>query len=639
MTTKLIVILICLFSVLASVSADPSIEPSAADPALYPSVAALHAASIPVRDRVDLARRLFGVTDYPALPTSAPTYSVGDVETFYASNSNTGADFTVQARLRSIGEHIALWVEEGASLSDADIQSLVDAFDQRVYPNVTAMWGSEANPGIDGDPRVHGLFASGLGDTTAAYFASDHTYPREVFPTSNAREMFFFNIDALPVPFSLPYVESVVAHEFQHMIRNNVQLNEDTWMNEGMSTFTQVHLYNYVDPFMLSFLNKPETQLTDWNTIPELRAANYGGAALFLTYLNDRFGEAAMHDLSLDQSARAWGSVDTVVREYGAESANTVFADWALVNLLHSLELPGQVTLNGDVVSGSDGVNPYHYASLPPLLTPPTAGEFGGLTGSFNGSVAPYATNYFALRYVNGIPAFNINLNTDGDAPLIPATVDGQAAYSNRADLSDMRLTQQFDLSNVSTASLDYQVWYDFETGWDYGYLMASRDGITWETLSTNGTTPHDPVDNTYGAGYTGESNGWLNESASLDAYVGGQVYLRFEAITDDAVNRPGMMIDNVRIDALGYAENFDEGLGAWESEGWIATDNRLPATFYVQAVTIGDSGVNISRWETQGDAGWTLPLSSDARQVWLAISPVVPVTTVPLAYSLSVQS
>src|SRR5690606_33593365 len=75
---------------------------------------------------------------------------------------------------------------------------------------------------------------------TAAYFISDHTYPRAAVSTSNEHEMFFFNLDVLGYDFSLAYIESIVAHEFQHMIRSNLQVNEEYWVNEGFSMFTQL---------------------------------------------------------------------------------------------------------------------------------------------------------------------------------------------------------------------------------------------------------------------------------------------------------------------------------------------------------------------------------------------------------------
>ena len=116
----------------------------------YPTVAALDAAVIPPRDRVALAERLRDVaaSNIARTPVSAPTRQVGDRETFTAVNATTNSSFTVTATLRVVGQHIYLWVADGGTISDANLQALAHDFDTSIYPNVRALWGSEANPGV-----------------------------------------------------------------------------------------------------------------------------------------------------------------------------------------------------------------------------------------------------------------------------------------------------------------------------------------------------------------------------------------------------------------------------------------------------------------------------------------------------------
>ncbi|MBL8133659.1 MAG: immune inhibitor A [Anaerolineae bacterium] len=615
-------ILIALLLGIGSVRAEPIDEAGG-----YPTVAALAQTIIPARDRVDLAVRLRGLTTIPEA-AAAPTLRIGDRGTFTATNTSARGRITIQATLRALGEHIALWVEDGGGVSDADLQALAARFDERVYPSTRALWGSEAIPGVDGDARVHGLFARNLGATTAAYFASDHTVPRAVYPQSNVREMFFFNLDALGGAFPLDVIESVIAHEFQHMIRQNLQPNEDTWLNEGMSQFTQFLLYNDLDNSPIHFLAQPNTQLTDWNADPALRAANYGAASLFLIYFYDRFGIEALQTLSAHPAARAWESVDALARASGAASGDALFADWVMANLLHDQHV--------EALPAGQPVPPYQ--SLPPLITPLPAGEVRSMPFSAKANLPPYATDYYLLPEPNMAARLTVTLEAGANAPLID-TGGGHFLYSNRADLSDSRATRRFDLSGVAAADLDFRVWYDLEMEWDYGYVMASRDGATWELLTGEGMTASDPNAVAYGTAYTGESGGWRQQSIALDAYTGGTVWLRFEAITDDAVNRPGMAVDDVRIAALGYSEDFEAGDGGWLTEGWLWTDNCLPARFFVQAAALTPAGALVTRWEAQGGGAWTLDLPAETHRVWIAVSPVSPVTTVPLDYQLMVAA
>ena len=91
-----------------------------ADTVQFPTVVALEQAVIPVRDRVELAQRFLGVGAIPPPPTSAPARSLGEQETFWVSNSQDDRVFQVSATLRAAGEHIYLWVENGAVIPEAD---------------------------------------------------------------------------------------------------------------------------------------------------------------------------------------------------------------------------------------------------------------------------------------------------------------------------------------------------------------------------------------------------------------------------------------------------------------------------------------------------------------------------------------
>ncbi|MEP7291121.1 MAG: hypothetical protein ABI835_05030 [Chloroflexota bacterium] len=596
----------------------------------YPTVAALEAAVIPLRDRVELAERLRGVdpATIPPTPASAVARQVGEQQDFTASNDDNIV--TIPATLRVVGEHIYLWVENGAQVNDSDLQALAGEFDSQIYPNVRDLWGSEASPGIDGDARIYGLFAHGLGASVAAYFASDHTFPREIVPVSNEHEMFFFNLDALGSGFSLRDVSSIVAHEFQHMIRANLQIDADTWLNEGLSEFTQYHFYDDLSSSVLSFLSQPETQLNDWNADPNGRAANYGAAALFFIYFEQRYGLDAMRALSADYEQRGLQAVDDTLRALGEPGApdssgvNELFADWVMANGLFD---------------AAYGDGRYGYTALPPLRMPPV--ETADYPYQERSRANQYGTVYHIFTGLEGAAALDIQLDAPASTSLIPTLAASGVRfwYSNRADMGDARLTRAFDLSDVQSATLNYRVWYDTEADWDYGYVMVSDDdGATWNILSTPNSRTDDPQRVAYGAGYNGASGRWIDESLPLDAYAGEPILVRFEMITDDAVTRPGIALDDVRIPEIGYTDDFETDDGGWQAQGWLWTDNRLPQGGWVQ-VAQQDNGetVSVERWQV-GESAYHVELAAGVDQVLLAISPFAPVTTVAMSYTLTVE-
>lgn len=603
-----------------------------ADDAAYPTVTALQMAVLPPRDRVDLAQRLLGVSDLPDAPAAAEPRQVGDQQVFLATDATSNIAFEVPATLRVVGEHIYMWVQDGGRIDDADLKALAQAFDTRIYGPVRALWGDESSPGVDGDPRIYALFTHGLGPTTAAYFASDHTYPRAVLPTSNGHEMFFFNLDALHGGYSQADIESILAHEFQHMIRANLQPNEEYWINEGFSEFTQLYLYQSPGWEIISFMGRPDTQLNSWSESNTSRAANYGAALLFTTYLYERFGLEAVQRLSADPSARGLDSFDAVLRDVGAIGVEEFFADWVLANFL----------VNPDAADGR-----YGYPSLPglgasalPLMQTAT------YPFVWNGMANQYATDYFVLSDVRDRAALTLELDVPAEVSMLPTTAPSgeRLWYSNRGDMSDTTLTRAFDLSGLTSATLEYRMWHHTEALWDYGYVMISSDGgARWQILTTSNMTAEDPNNAAYGTGYTGLSapnSGlaqWIDERIDLTPYVGGEVLVRFEMITDDGVNQHGMAVDDIALPELGYFSDFETDDGGWEARGWVWTDNRLPQQVWVQAAQqIGDQ-VAVTRWLAPSESSWTLPLVDGVDQVVVAISPFAPLTTVPMPYRLKI--
>ena len=223
---------------------------------------------------------------------------------------------------------------------------------------------------------------------------------------------------------------------------------------------------------------------------------------------------------------------------------------------------------------------------------------------------------------------------------------DGRFWYSNRADQSDLKLTRAFDLTRVDSAELSFDLWYWLEEAWDYSYVMVSSDdGATWDILPTAHTTTYNPHDNAYGPGYNGQSGGWGGQTGFRDDYGGRQNLVRVVVVTDDGDKLPGRAVDNVRVDAVGYASDFEADDGGWQAEGWVWTDNRLPQRAWLQVAERAQNGeiLRTGRWHYAPDLGetqssWTLTFAPDARTVLLALSPYAPVTTTAMPYALELR-
>jgi hypothetical protein len=257
-----------------------------------------------------------------------------------------------------------------------------------------------------------------------------------------------------------------------------------------------------------------------------------------------------------------------------------VFRDWAAALVLQ----------DDSVADGRYIVRSYGFA--PPIEPADTIDECPSRTR--REQVMQYGIDTFEILCPG-----EYTLRFDGEeiTKVVPADPHSGdfAFWSNRGDESDMTLTRGFDFTQVQgPVELRHWIWYDLEEGWDYAYFEVSEDeGRTWTILTTPSGTLEDPSGNSYGLAYNGTSGGgprWIEESIDLTDYAGKKILLRYEYITDSVANGEGFIVDDIRVDAVGYAEDFEDGDGGWKGEGFVRLYNRLPQTYRV--VVIQEGGV-----------------------------------------------
>ncbi len=581
--------------------ATPGLQRATATPAARPSLgetqtvsdqaqemlAELARVEVPTADPISLAERFQGKVDIPTvLETNAPTLEEGQTQDFWASDVDNNTNFQLTADLVYASPHVYFWVEQGVDYRLADVKSLVDTFEAHAYPTDREFFGSEWTPGVDGDPHLYILYATGLGSSIAGYFSSNDEFSPEAHEYSNGHEMFYLSADNL-LDLNDDFTNGVLAHEFQHMIHWYRDRNEETWMNEGFSELA-AYLNGYsVGGFDFSYIFQPDLTLTYWPSEPGTSGAHYGQAFLLLKYFLDRFGADATKAL-VANPANGLDSVDQTLADLAETDplngapvgADDLVRDWGVTLLLQD---------------SSVGDGRYAMSDYSGLIQAEPNDTINDCPGEpMSRDVSQYGVDYIQINCQGD---YQLTFQGDVSARVVPADAhSGEYAFwSNRGDESDMTLTRAFDLTGVNDPGvLDYWVWYDLEEGYDYLYLEASVDGgQKWEIVTTPSGTGEDPSGNAYGWGYNGESGGgiqaeWINEQVDLSPYAGEELTLRFEYITDAAVNGEGLLLDDISIPALGYTEDFEQGDGGWESGGWVRLYNEVPQTYRVVLVEQG---------------------------------------------------
>jgi immune inhibitor A len=594
---------------------------------------------VPARDLRDLTVRLRPeVADVPAVVNAtAPDYAVGDQIPFRVHDLRTRTNREITAELIYRTPVAYVWIERGQPYNRDAIIQAVDRFSNQSYAAEVAFFGSEWNPGVDNDPRLHILHATGVGSGVAGYYSSADQYSRLANPYSNEKELFYINLEWLNSTGDYHYYETVLAHEFQHMIHWYKDSNEWTWINEGLSEFAQeVTGFGTDTVFVNAFVNQPDTQLNAWHLDPVGNSTHYGASYLFIHYLNARFGDGFLTSLVAQPADGIVGVQAALDAEGEGLDFDELFADWVVANYADQPDALGEA-------------GRYGYVDLD-FAKPVTAHGFDGPSPTpYASTVHNYATDYLRL---DGSGDFTLEFAGQTTTTLVSAqpNSDEWAWWSNKGDASDSRLTRQFDLGAITAGTpitMSVTMWWDIEENYDYGYVLASRDGQKWTILSGEYTSTANPAGNSFGPGYTGQSNsgdqspGWVTEQFDLSPYAGEQIQLRFEYVTDDAINAGGWLIDDLRIPALGYVDDFDNGAEGWQSEGWLLTNNRLAQRWLVQVLEFtGEELTGLQRLEIDetGRAEAAITGLGGQRHAILAISALAPITTQPASYEITVR-
>ncbi len=600
----------------------------AVSPEARQNLEVLQSARLPVHDPIAFTEAVLGRPVQWATPTPGPPRRVGERETFYVMDMETHQAYTITAKLVYVTPHAYFWVEEGVPYDLDDVRALMQAFEDRIYPTTRRLFGSEWVPGIDGDPRVYILYVRRLGGGVAGYYASSDEWPPAVHPYSNRHEMFVFSASSSALDD--PWTQGLLAHEFQHMIHWYQDRNEASWLNEGASELAM--LLNGYEPGSgeVLYLNQPDVQLNAWpdpqqaSTLP-----HYQAAFLFLLYFWERFGDDALRDL-IAHDANGWDGVQAILDRYAPGlTYEEVFLDWLVANLVQDPTLE----------DGRYGYRTYT------LSDRPRAETLDECPGSWKTQVFPFGMDLYRLTCPG---TWTLRLEGEAQVALWPTEPHSGAFafWSNYGDESEMRLTRRFDLRGVQgPVTLSYWTWYDIEPNYDFVYLLASRDGKRWDMLRPPSATDANPTGNNYGWGYTGVSGGgetprWIREEVDLSAYAGGEVWVRFVYVTDAAVNRVGFLVDDVTLEALGYREDFEDGEGGWEAEGFVRVSNRLPAEFRWMLVYLGPGATRVERLPVEGGHRGLVTVNiPEEGKTYLLVTLVTRYTRQPGVYRLEIQA
>lgn len=494
--------------------------------------------------------------------------------------------------LRSVGENVEIWVANDLAfpagdsrlphvVTQAQVDKLRDEFDTNIYPKATAFFGT---------PDVHDGSKSPLAgkNVPAGYYEGsdkvimlvdniqDDNYNNPSYPFFVAgfywqtlenyidRNIITIDTNSWETRLESTFFGTTI-HELQHLIHADNDGTEETWLNEGMSTFSEyLGGYGHDDRSINFYLDHPENSLVNWDehvgavTGPET-IADYGQVYLFTLYMNDKFGQEFIRDLAL-KDTQGINSVNEVLKAHGYNLDFTQLYQ----NFITALALDSDRVGNG--VYNFDSINLRD-------LAVDNNGTKRGKTVDYEGAkvfekegVPAWGGDFKELDFQEKIRSISFDgvdfLPIPWKSVADPKDAANKVLWGNAGDEADNAIIFEADLTGVNSATLNFDNYLDIEEQWDFGVVQVSTDGgDTWKSLA-NENTRSDVVEEGYPKikenvpGFTGNLKTWQEESFDLSDYAGQKVLVSFRYLTDWGHTDGGWFIDNIEIPEIGYSND-----------------------------------------------------------------------------------
>ncbi len=547
--------------------------------------------------------------------TASTTYSEGETKLFL-DRDLAFKEFT----LRSVGEHSEVWVANDLSFEEGDprpaheitqeqVEKMTEEFDSNMYPVATDFFGMPDE--MDGSnsplPEMVGLpegYYEGDGDKVMIMVdnVKDDNYYDPEYPFFVAG--FFWQTLENYVDRNMITIDSrdwdtrlestffgTTIHELQHLIHADNDSDETSWLNEGMSTFSEFLGGYGMDSGSINFLlDHPENSLTSWDehvdaeTGPET-IADYGLVQLFTLYNYERFGQEFIRYIAKSE-LNSIESYEQAFEEFGIDTTfNEVYQDFTSALVLDDNKYKGGL---------------YGFENIDLRDLPTEEGDTRGMTVDFEKAkdyekdgVPAWGTDFKEFNIEPGQKVEDFSFNGIDFMPIQWETTEDplgsgeQVLYGGSGDEVDNKLIFEADLTGLNEATLNFDHYVDIEEQWDFGVVQVSTDnGETWTSLE-NENTRSDVVEEGYPKikenvpGFTGEFEGYENETFDLSEYAGEEVLVSFRYLTDWGTTEEGWFVDNISIPEADIALN-----GKSSIEDDFVNENELKENYVNYGVT-----------------------------------------------------
>jgi len=503
------------------------------------------------------------------------------------------------------------WRDEDR-ISTAQLQYILDEFDNTIYPTDTMIYGDLLPRGDEGAKvwiLIHNIRdESYYGDYeyyVAGYFSSSEN-------AENNKNMIHIDsydwINRIGPGVARPYLyEGVFAHEFEHMIHFDQDPDEPSWVDEGLADLAGYFCgYGHADGHIDYYLRRHwYTPLTFWGS----GLQDYGASYLFALYLYEHFGGAEFISALVQEQTNGIEGIENTLAAFGySETFDEIFDAWTVANYVddtrkaggkygyYCLEIGGPDTRYHTI---EYWMQIYHqlyidaygeWLQMFPFYETPFQETWWQF--AVYGDPLPYTAQYFRFNSAEEAEVWMDGQDFAGVAP----HNGNYEWYSGDLAWAWRSFHQTFDIPAIIEGGgvyLNFWTAYDIELDWDYGYVeVHDLDTGEWYTLEDlNGHTvttdpfgqdnpnvpegrePRDYVAAGRWNAFTGNSHGWIEALMDLTPFAEHSIELYFRLWQDGAFTLMNMFVDDISIPELGFFDDVEAGEDGWTADGWSVSE------------------------------------------------------------------
>jgi len=287
---------------------------------------------------------IFGLIFWAPLPAGAETlgsqsvFYVGSEYDYYGRNQ-INALLLYQSSKLNFYVDTNWWQSLTMNLQNnvnAQLFYLASYFENYDYPKIIAVFGSEAIPGIDGDPRIYVLFHP-LKQNFLGYARFVDALPASATNFSNQHEMVYLSPEiVLNTPSA--QIGYYLAHEVLHLISFNqkgifVNAEDERWLAEARSDYLSTFL-GYNNVYQGSILEKRLNSIRQNSNFSLLdfkgTASDYAAVHLLAEYIVEKYGLKILVD-SLRSNLTGIASLNEALAKNGfGDNFNEIFKNWLI---------------------------------------------------------------------------------------------------------------------------------------------------------------------------------------------------------------------------------------------------------------------------------------------------------------------